>query len=220
MLCRLNKHKAHTKLIMSDLNFGNIYCKYPVLTPKPLDLSAPELFSSYNFQQLIDIPTRMTTNTTSLIDLVFSSNIDDIQCQGTVSPIADHEGVFVCFHCISVQEKTSTRNVYDFKNIDEVGLRQFIKSYDFQSNVFSKPVLQQAEAMSSILIAAQNKFVPVKQILVRSTELPWMNSYTRLLLRKKNQNYCIFRKVNMDLLSVLGKHGHSDKLVTRLRHKN
>ena len=219
MLCRLNKHKAHTKLIMSDLNFGNIYCKYPVLTPKPLDLSAPELFSSYNFQQLIDIPTRMTTNTTSLIDLVFSSNIDDIQCQGTVSPIADHEGVFVCFHCISVQEKTSTRNVYDFKNIDEVGLRQFIKSYDFQSNVFSKPVLQQAEAMSSILIAAQNKFVPVKQISITPTDQPWMNSYTRLLLRKKNRNYRIFKKVNLHLLSVVGKHGYCEELVTRLRDK-
>ena len=67
MLCRLKKHKAHTKLIMSDLNFGNIYCKYPVLTPKQLDSSAPELFISYNFQQLIDIPTQMTANTTSLI---------------------------------------------------------------------------------------------------------------------------------------------------------
>ena len=107
----LSKHTAHTKLIMSDLNFGNIYCKFPVLNPKPLDMSAPELFSSHGFQQLIDIPTRMTTNTVSLIDLVFSDNIDNIQCQGTVSPIADHEGVFVCFHCISVQEKPSTRNV-------------------------------------------------------------------------------------------------------------
>ena len=74
-------------------------------------MSAPELFSSHGFQQLIDIPTFMTTNTVSLIDLVFSDNIDNIQCQGTVSPIADHEGVFVCFHCISVQEKPSTRNV-------------------------------------------------------------------------------------------------------------
>ena len=46
-----------------------------------------------------------------------------------------------------------------------------------------------------------------------------MNSYTRLLLRKKNRNYRIFKKVNLDLLSVLGKHGHSDELVTRLRHK-
>ena len=74
-------------------------------------MSAPELFSSHGFQLLMDIPTRMTTNTVSLIDLVFSDNIDNIKCQGTVSPIADHEGVFVCFYCISVQEEPCTRYV-------------------------------------------------------------------------------------------------------------
>ena len=51
--------------------------------------------------------------------------------------------------------------VYDLKNVDEIGLRQFIKNYDFQSTLFSKPIVEQAEAMSSILIAAQNKFVPI-----------------------------------------------------------
>ena len=49
MLSRLDSHKAHTKIIMSDLNFGNVYCKYPVLSPKPLDAVAPELFTSHNF---------------------------------------------------------------------------------------------------------------------------------------------------------------------------
>ena len=219
MLSRLNKHKAHTKLIMSDLNFGNIYCKYPVLAPKPLDLSAPELFSSHNFQQLIDIPTRVTSNTTSLIDLIFSDNIDNIQCQGTVSPIADHEGVFVCFHCIAMEEKQVSRTVYDYKNIDEIGLRQFIKNYDFQSSVFSLPVSQQAEAISDILIAAQNKYVPIKQVVVKPTDQPWMSSYTRLLLRKKNRNYRIFKKINSNFLSVIGKHDYCEELVTRLRDK-
>ena len=74
MLSRLDSHKAHTKIIMSDLNFGNVYCKYPVLSPKPLDAIAPELLTSHNFQQLIDIPTRVTSNTTSLIDLIFTNS--------------------------------------------------------------------------------------------------------------------------------------------------
>ena len=68
ILVGLNNHKANTKLIMSDLNFGNIYCKHPVLSPKPLDCVAPDLFSSHNFKQLIDIPTRVTSSTISLID--------------------------------------------------------------------------------------------------------------------------------------------------------
>ena len=219
MLGRLGSHNAHTKLIMSDLNFGNIYCKLPVLCPKPLDNVAPELFSSFNFHQLIDIPTRVTNNTTSLIDLIFTSNQDNISCHGTLPPVADHEGIFVSFHCIQAKENTIKKSIYDFQNIDEIGLRDFIKKYDFQTNVFDKPIIQQAEAMSNILISAQNKFVPVKIIVIKPNDQPWVNSYTRLLMRKKNRNYHIFKKVNSAFVSLLNKQGHSEELVTRLREK-
>ena len=123
---------------MSDLNFGNVYCKHPVLSPKPLDNSAPELFCSHNYKQLIDIPTRVTSKTISLIDLLFTNNQDNIQCHGTLSSIADHEGIFVSFHCIQAKTNNITKTVYDFKNIDEIALRNYIKSYDFETNFFSQ----------------------------------------------------------------------------------
>ena len=204
---------------MSDLNFGNVYCKYPVLSPKPLDAAAPEVFTSHNFQQLIDIPTRVTLNTTSLIDLIFINNVDNIQSQGTLPPIADHEGFFVNFHQIQVKETLIKKSVFDFKRIDEIGLRNFIKNYDFESKVFSKPVLQQAEAMTCILEAAQRQFVPIKTITINPRDQPWVNSYTRLLMRKKNRNYRIFKKINSQLFSVMNKQGVSEELVTRLKDK-
>ena len=219
ILTRLSNHSAHTKLFMSDLNFGNIYSKYPVLSPKPLDTYAPDLFSSFGYQQLIDIPTRVTENTTSLIDLIFTSNLDKIRCHGTIPPIADHEGVFINFHCVQEQQTVITKSVYDYSNIDEVGLRNFIKSFDFEMHVFSKPVQQQAEAISDILISAQKQFIPIKTITIKATDQPWVNSYTRLLMRKKNRNYRIFKKVNSELLSVLSNQGFSEELVTRLREK-
>ena len=219
MLTRLDSHKAHTKIFMSDLNFGNIYCKFPILSPKPLDALAPELFSSHNYQQLIDIPTRVTANTTSLIDLIFTNNVDNIQSQGTLPPIADHEGIFVNFHRIQVKDSLIKKSVFDFKRIDELGLRNFIKNYDFEKNVFCKPVLQQAEAMTKILDAAQKKFVPIKIITINPRDQPWVNSYTRLLMRKKNRNYRIFKKVSSELFSVINKHGVSEDIVTRLKDK-
>ena len=83
------------------------------------------------------------------------------------------------------------KSVFDFSNIDEIGLRNFIKSFDFDTHVFSKPVQQQAEAISNILISAQKQFIPVKEITIKATDQPWVNSYTRLLMRKKNRNYRI-----------------------------
>jgi hypothetical protein len=146
ILSRLDYHNAKTKLILSDLNFGNIYCKYPVLSPKPLDTSAPEIFSLHNFTQLIDIPTRTATltineikhTTVSLIDLIFTNNDDNITKHGTTDPIADHDGIFVSFHCKMAKEKVISKDVFDYKNIDEIGLRNYIKDFDFESSESKK----------------------------------------------------------------------------------
>ena len=67
ILENLNNYEATYKIITSNLNFGNSYCKYPVLPYKPLDTIAPDVFSSYGYLQLIDIPIRITEDTTSLI---------------------------------------------------------------------------------------------------------------------------------------------------------
>ena len=63
ILNNLCNHNTDNKIIASDLNFGNIYSKGPILPPKPLDRYAPDLFASYGFTQLIDVPTRVTDNT-------------------------------------------------------------------------------------------------------------------------------------------------------------
>ena len=63
ILHNLSSYSANHKIITSDLNFGNIYCKMPLLDHKPLDGKAPDLFASYGFSQLIDILSPNTCDT-------------------------------------------------------------------------------------------------------------------------------------------------------------
>ena len=219
VLLSMSKHKSDNFILASDLNFGNIYCKFPALSPKPLDNTAPEIFATYGVSQLIDIPTRVTQNCTSLIDLIYCKNVDNIQCHGTLPPIADHDGTFVAFHCALDKAKPVTKEIFDYKNLDETALLKYIKSYDFETAVFSKPITEQAEALTSVLTTAFQQFVPSKTIIIRVTDQPWVNSYTRLLLRKKNRNYQFFKKVNNSYLHALSKHGVHSEVVTRLFEK-
>ena len=70
ILGKLNNYTtAKYKVIASDLNFGNCYCKRPILNAKPFDYNAPDLFSSVGFLQLIDIPIRIPLDSLSPIDL-------------------------------------------------------------------------------------------------------------------------------------------------------
>ena len=219
ILTKMATNKAENFILASDLNFGNCYSKNPILTPKPLDDLAPELFESHGLRQLIDIPTRVTKTTTSLIDLVFCRNIDNITCHGTLPQIADHEGTFVSFHSHKEKPKNKTKKVFDYKKLDEKALLDHIKEVDFQSLIFSKPVNQQAEAITNILTTAFEKFVPVKTVVIRPTDPPWVNSYTRLLLRKKNRNYAFFKKIKTQYHNAIARPGLSHENITRLTAK-
>ena len=137
ILQNLSNYEATYKIITSDLNFGNCYCKYPELNHKALDALAPDIFSSFGFTQLIDIPTRTTGDTISLIDLFFADKTEDIVCHGTLPRIADHDGILASYKLNLQKVKARTKTVYDYKNADIIGLRNHIKQYDFNTTVFS-----------------------------------------------------------------------------------
>ena len=219
ILTRMAENNADNFILASDLNFGNCYSKNPILTPKPLDSLAPELFESFGLRQMIDIPTRVTKDTTSLIDLVFCRNIDNITSHGTLPQIADHEGTFVSFHCHKEKPKLKTKKVFDYKNLDEKALLDHIKGVDFESLIFAKPVKEQADAISNILTTVFEKYVPVKTVVIRPTDPPWVNSYTRLLLRKKNRNYAFFKKIKSQYQNAVARPGLSHDIITRLTAK-
>ena len=59
--------------------------------------------------QLIDIPTRITEETLSLIDLFFVDNLENIDCYGTLPKIADHEGIIASFKLNLQKPKIKTK---------------------------------------------------------------------------------------------------------------
>ena len=65
------------------------------------------------------------------------------------------------------------------------------------------------------------KFVPLKTITIRPSDAPWCNSYTRLLLRKKNRNYKIYKKHETDYKNILNSNNPRPEIITRhLNRKN
>ena len=100
------------------------------------DAFAPDLFTSLGFTQIIDIPTRVTEDTVSLIDLFFVNKTDDIIYHGTLPKIADHDGIIASFHLDIQKPKIKTKLIYDYKNADVNGLINHFKSFDFYSAVF------------------------------------------------------------------------------------
>ena len=99
------------------------------------------------------------------------------------------------------------------------GLTKYIKDFDFENIVFSQPINNQTEMYSEVLKQAFAKFVPIKTITIRPSDAPWCNSYTRLLLRKKNRNYQIYKKYEKDYKNILNSNNPRPEIVTRFLNK-
>ena len=123
------------------------------------------------------------------------------------------------FKILHDKPKLITRTVYDYNAVDEDGLRNYINNFNFETSVFCHPVEYQAEHFTEILHNAFSLFVPTKTVVVRSTEQPWCNTFTRLLLRKKNRNYQFYKKINCQYLSELNQLNPNLTLVSRLKMK-
>lgn len=219
LLQKLSNHNSTNKIIASDLNYGNCYCKYPILDPKPLDDTAPDLYASFGMTQMIDIPTRTTDTTMSLIDLFYTNKPEEVIIHGTLPKIADHEGIICSFNCNEQKAVNRTKKVYDYKNLDQIGLTNHIKDFDFNTKIFSLPITSQVEAFSDFLTTAISLFVPIKTYTIRPLDQPWSNSFTRLLLRKKNRSYQFFKKCNSKYLSHLQKTNSDNDTITKLLYK-
>ena len=63
------------------------------------------------------------------------------------------------------------------------------------------------------------KFLPTKKVAIKEADQPWVNSYTRLLLRKKNRNYQFYKKICKKYLYFSSFPDQNPDIVTRLADK-
>jgi hypothetical protein len=161
----------------------------------------------------------VTDNTTSLIDLIFEYNVEDIVCHGTLPKIADHEGILVSYNIDCQKPKSKTKTIYDYKNADVNGLINHIKHFDFETAVFHHPKTEQAQLYSKVFTDAFALFVPCKTVIIRTNDQPWTNTYTRLLLRKKNRHYRFYKKVNSEYIRLSNRNNIRPEILTKYLEK-
>ena len=98
--------------------------------------------------------------------------------------------------------KTNQKRVFDYSKIKINDLIAFLNNIDYNTKVFSLPIIEQADAYSDILTDVFTRFVPSKLITIRESDQPWLNKFTRLLIRKKNRNYALLRRATVKLTTV------------------
>ena len=151
-----------------------------------------------------------------VLDLIFVDSQDLVEEYGILPEISDHAGVLLCLNVKQKIRKPTKKTILVYKDIDQDRLIDHIRSIDFQSTVFNLPVSEQADKFTEILKSCIKEFVPSKEITVKPNTIPWCNSYTRLLLRKKNRNYKLYREISEKYKRKTQEINCPQEVITRL----
>ena len=199
-LSKIRSHKAQTKIICGDLNFGDLYNFNGGLNGKPLDNTAAPLFLEKGFVELIDIPTRKVGLSTSLIDLIFVNKTDDVVLTATTPPIADHSGTLISMNTLTFKKPPKKFVKYDYDATCWDGIEEKLIElgekfqYDDSIELSQETIDKMATDFSESLIKMRDDHVPHKNVTIFEKDKPWLDSTTRRKLTKKNRAFKVYSK--------------------------
>ena len=125
--------------------------------------------------QLIKNPTRVTENSTTLIDHIYTNRPDLYPVHGSCDPgLSDHYLIYASRR--RAKEKRKTNEIYgrNYRNFNEANFKHDVDQIDW-SDVYNVPTSSSAAVVfREILLGTINKHAPEKMIKSSSDHEPWV----------------------------------------------
>ena len=195
-------------IILGDMNIDHL----------KIDSSALKFFNSYvtepfAFTQIVDKPTRITKNTSTLIDLMLTSNAENVKAHGVVDTpgISDHCLIFMAYSLKKPKFKPKILTRRDFRNFNE---KLFVKDMEKApwGNILAvadDDIDNKVTIFENIHREIIDKHAPFRTFRVTRPASPWLNEDIKKLMddRDKYKN-----KFNLD------KNPESEEIYKTLRN--
>ena len=165
---------------------------YDMLNPQ-LSAKINDLCEQLSFEQVIDEHTHFTEKSSSLIDIILTSNKDQVILSGVGDPFLTQE---LRYHC----------PVYAFLNFSKPKCKSFLRrtwSYDqgnypllrekassiIWENLYDADVNKYALNISNQIMSLAMECIPIRLTRIRPGEPYWINTSIKCLIRKRKRLY-------------------------------
>jgi hypothetical protein len=143
-----------------------------------------------NLYQVIKDPTRVTSHSATLLDLIITNYPGYFVFSDVLSPPSgcDHSFVYARINVFPDKQKCYKRQIWDFKTIDYAVLRQNLLNIDYDN------IVTNSIDIDDIYYKWHKEFreiletsIPNRTVIIRPRDKPWMNSGIRKEIRKRNR---------------------------------
>ena len=172
---------------------GDFNAHYDVANPSGNSEVGGKLYSfleSNNLAQLITEPTRVTSNSSTILDLVITNCLERFSASGTLSPPSncDHSVIFASMNLITHRSRSYKRQVWNFNNVNSADLNCELSQMDWFSLCENTNDIDETySCWYSHFRSIIEKYIPLKMVTIRPNDKPWMDSEVRHAIRRRDR---------------------------------
>ena len=164
--------KYQNTILLGDFNVN-------MLNSDSLEVRALNNFiiDPFELTQLVKSPTRITEKSSTLIDLMFVSNVENVLFSGSCDApgISDHHFTYLAYNVKKEKFKPKIVKSRMFKNFDFEGFQRHAENINWESIIMVGDVNTKVTILENLINEALDPFAPVKTFTVRKPGgTPWI----------------------------------------------
>ena len=157
------------------------------LTALRNELTSGFITETYQYIQLIDQPTRITSSTRTLIDHIFTNKPNIITNHGVLHVgISDHSLIYATHKHNTLKADPKIIESRQFKNFDCDAFIEDIKETPFHFASLMDDPNEMWDVWKSLFLEVINKHAPMRKRKVKSKSSPWITAELRRKMRKRD----------------------------------
>lgn len=169
----------------------NIDCLKPEVHATTYFLS---MLESLGFDQIINTPTRLLANATTLIDLIITTNKARVNDSGVVNcNISDHDLVYSVIDIQKPKKETLFRTIRDYDSIDRHTFLEDLHAIALHRIFYMTNINDKVAFLNDCILNLFNTHAPEKEVRFTKPYHPWITDNVRLLMSLRDKAKAKFR---------------------------
>ena len=142
--------------------------------------------SKFNLKNVINVPTRITGNSSTLIDLIITSVSHKLSHHGACNlGISDHHLIYAAINLRRPRHNSVFRFIRDLKNVNITALQHEFATAPWNICDIFDDIDDSVWAWETLYNYIIDHHIPIRKVKIRSNSLPWMSSSLRKEMNKR-----------------------------------
>ena len=144
------------------------------------------ILGSHDLHNVIKEPTRVTETTSTLLDLLITTDTSKITASGTFDPgLSDHCLIYGIIKLTRSRTSPKYINAKNYKRVNVDRLKHDFSTAPWSAIEAFEDVDDVAWAWETLYKDIISEHIPQRRVKTRSDNLPWMNSHIRKIMNKR-----------------------------------